>query len=74
MTDDLAAQLLEEVRALRAEVRALKGEPLFTREKAARLLGVHPRTFDRMRAQGRVSRGQKIGGLWRWTGAELRGG
>lgn len=75
MSDELAMRVLDEVRALRAEVRALAAgtaDEMLTRAQAADVLGVSPTTFDRMRDRGAVPEPAiREGRVLRWSRANL---
>jgi excisionase family DNA binding protein len=45
-------------------------EPLIDTEEAAALLGIHPKTLQRMARRGDV-RGDQLGKLWRFRASDL---
>ena len=45
-------------------------EPLLTDEQAGRLLGVHPKTLQRLARTGKVT-AHRIGRFWRYRASEL---
>jgi len=45
-------------------------EPLIDCEKAAELLGIHPKTLQQMARQGRIP-AKKVGRSWRFRTSEL---
>jgi len=45
-------------------------EPLIDAERAAEILGLHPKTVKRLAAEGAVP-GMKIGRVWRFRESEL---
>jgi excisionase family DNA binding protein len=47
-------------------------EPLITVDRAAELLGVHPKTVKRLACQGLIP-GMRIGKLWRFRESTLDG-
>jgi excisionase family DNA binding protein len=57
---------------LDSEITAPVGqfEPLLNSNEAADLLGIHPKTLQRMARQGEVV-GIRIGRLWRFRASEL---
>ena len=47
-----------------------KFEPLLKTEQAASLLGIHPKTLQRLAREGKVP-ATRIGDLWRFRATEL---
>jgi excisionase family DNA binding protein len=45
-------------------------EPLLDSEHAARLLGIHPKTLQKMARRGEI-RGKHVGKLWRFRASDL---
>ena len=48
----------------------IRCEPLIDAERAAEILGIHPKTLKRLAADG-VIPGMKIGRVWRFRESEL---
>jgi excisionase family DNA binding protein len=45
-------------------------EPLITSEKAAQLLGIHPKTLQQMAREGRIP-AVRVGKYWRFRNSDL---
>jgi excisionase family DNA binding protein len=52
-------------------MNALGTETLMTSHQAAQLLGVHPRTLQRMVLRGEIT-GVRVGKLWRFVPSAIR--
>ncbi len=49
---------------------AIDFEPLLDSERAAGLLGIHPKTLQKMARRGEI-RGKHVGKLWRFRASDL---